>query len=61
MDQSPVTLTVKGSAEQVAIALSGMLSAWAQESADDMVERPELGNVVNMHRPSSRRQATKTS
>lgn len=33
MDQSPVTLSIKGSAEQVAIAWAGMLRAFAEESS----------------------------
>ena len=33
MEQSPVTLSIKGTADQVAIAWAGMLRAFAEESA----------------------------
>ncbi len=32
MEQTPVTISIKGTAEQVAIAWAGMLRAFAEES-----------------------------
>ena len=53
MEQSPVTLSIKGTADQVAIVCGwGMLRAFAE--AADMVDRPARlgGNVMPMVRPS---------
>ena len=60
MQRDMIEVTFKGTPAVVMAALRDVVGGMGLTSAD-VVERPELGNVVNMVRPSSRRQATKTS
>ena len=45
MEQSPVTLSIKGTADQVAIVWVGMLRAFAE--AADMVDRPAWSEATS--------------
>ena len=57
--QDMLEVTFKGSPAVVMAALRDVVGGM-ELTAADMVDRPEMGNVVNMVRPS-RRQATSTS